>query len=366
MGLFSWRLSDSLTRSHQETKVQDNVPVIELVWESGNIGFSLVCFVITMLSIARFIAEALTPASMLIGNLISLVMSATILGLDITVHIQRADLQYSIIGLALDSVLLTSTLVLSVYSLVVYRRVSGHEDYHLPYNVNNYGYDNQEETSYASLMVAAQPYDPTEPMHTGGRARSSSAVSATSRRLSIGMRREPEPSVPLRPVQDAQRRGSYDHKRDTQFDEYRARRTSGGALTKEAVDHALGAEFGWGGEHKRENLVSAGSVGAMHQATRPRGDSNPSALQRHGSVQALVEAGSHAGAVSNGGNADATQRSRAHSLVCVPEHPEEDLGVARISRHTSYSTNHSYGPSRISEDREALLDPYTRPVSPMN
>jgi len=59
-----------------------------------------------MLSIARFIAEALTPASMLIGNLISLVMSATILGLDITVHIQRADLQYSIIGLALDSVLL--------------------------------------------------------------------------------------------------------------------------------------------------------------------------------------------------------------------------------------------------------------------
>lgn len=59
-----------------------------------------------MLSIARFIAEALTPTSMLIGNLISTVMSGTILGLDIAVHIQRADLQYSIIGLALDSVLL--------------------------------------------------------------------------------------------------------------------------------------------------------------------------------------------------------------------------------------------------------------------
>ncbi|KAH7018313.1 uncharacterized protein B0I36DRAFT_37812 [Microdochium trichocladiopsis] len=377
MGLFSYRVSDTLTASRQESKNQDHIPVVELVWESANIGFSLICLVITLLSVARFVAEALTPASMLFGNLVSLVFSAAILALDIVIHVQGTDHRYSLIGLVLDIVLGVSTLILSIYSIIVYRRVSKYDDYQLPYNVHNYGYDNRDDTSYMAHVTAApttQPYDPTDPGGGGGggRVRSLSALSASSRRLSIGLRRESASSVQLQPVQDdASRRASYDHRRDTQFDEYRARRTSGASLTKEAVDHALGVEFGWSdAERKRDTVVSVGSVNAAaHSTNRPRGNSNPLVIQRHTSFEVTVESNSQipSASTSGGSGSSTPQISRAHSLVCVPEHPEEDIGGAPgVSRHPSYTTSYSYQPSRMSEDREALLDPYPRPVSPMN
>lgn len=181
--------------------------------------------------------------------------------------------------------------------------------------------------------------------------------------MSFGARRESISSV--QPVHDTSRRASYDHKRDTQFDEYRVRRTSGGGFSREEVDHALSREFGWNDGHRYSGL-SLGSVNAAHQADRPRGDSNPGALQRHGSFEVTMETPASNFVASS---AQVPVMSRAHSLVCVPEHPGEDVSVANSlnSRHSSYATRHSYGGvSRVSEDHERLLDPYARPVSPLN
>lgn len=72
----------------------------------AHIGFALICFLITLISIARFVAEALTPAAMLWSNLISLVLAVAILALDIFVHVHRVDHRFSITGLVLDSILL--------------------------------------------------------------------------------------------------------------------------------------------------------------------------------------------------------------------------------------------------------------------
>ncbi|KXJ89456.1 hypothetical protein Micbo1qcDRAFT_235263 [Microdochium bolleyi] len=359
MGLFSYRLSATLSESHRDHKVQNAVPIVTLVWEAAHIGFALICFFVTLISIARFVAEALTPASMLWCNIVSLVLAVAILALDIFVHVNKADLRFSIIGLVFDSILLVSAVILCAYSIMTYRRISQYDDYHLPYNVQSYGYDNHE-TAYAPT----QPYDPTDPAAPSGRARSLSVLSAGSRRLSIGARRESTSSVQMQPMPDTTRRASYDHKRDTQFDDYRARRTSGAGFNKEEVDHALGTEFGWSDERKRDSVVSAGSVNAAHHINRPRGNSNPSALQRHGSFEATVETPASTAVAAF---AQKPVPSRAHSLVCVPEHPEEDIGTASIGRHSSYTTRASYGGvSRMGDDRERLLNPYARPVSPLN
>jgi hypothetical protein len=75
-------------------------------WEVANIAFSLTSLAVTLVSIARFIAEVLTPLPLLFGCILNLVLSAAVLALDIVVYIQRADKKYSIIGLSLDVALM--------------------------------------------------------------------------------------------------------------------------------------------------------------------------------------------------------------------------------------------------------------------
>jgi hypothetical protein len=58
--------------------------------------------VIAAVQIARFIAEALTPFSVLFGNSVSVTLSLAVLALDVVVYIQHADKQYSTIGIGLD------------------------------------------------------------------------------------------------------------------------------------------------------------------------------------------------------------------------------------------------------------------------
>lgn len=75
-------------------------------WESANIIFSLASLAIVLVQIAKFIAEALTPLGVLFGNIISLVLGSVILALDVVVYVQHADKQYSIMGIAMDCLLL--------------------------------------------------------------------------------------------------------------------------------------------------------------------------------------------------------------------------------------------------------------------
>lgn len=71
-----------------------------------NIAFSLFAFIVNAIQISKFIAEALTPFGMMVGNILCVTLSIAILVLDVVVYTQRTDRQYSIIALGLDCVLL--------------------------------------------------------------------------------------------------------------------------------------------------------------------------------------------------------------------------------------------------------------------
>ncbi len=75
-------------------------------WEAANIGFSLASLVVTFISIARFIAEVLTPLPLLFGCILNVVLSSVVLALDIVIYVQRRDKNYSVIGLGLDAALM--------------------------------------------------------------------------------------------------------------------------------------------------------------------------------------------------------------------------------------------------------------------
>ncbi|OTB18058.1 hypothetical protein K445DRAFT_45189, partial [Daldinia sp. EC12] len=206
MGLFSYRLSrTSKTWKGQQDQGED--PTVEFVWETANVTFSFISLVIVFVSIARFIAEVLTPVPLLFGNIINLALTSAVLALDIVVYVKYADRKYSLIGLIMDCVLMFFTIIPTFYSVIIYRRLLSYDDYHLPGNVKPYGYasaEEPEETAYrSSWLDAPVPYDPTNPSTTVTRPRSPPAV---------------QPMM--------ERRKSYDHKRDTAFDEYVRRRSS--------------------------------------------------------------------------------------------------------------------------------------------
>ncbi|XXH01307.1 hypothetical protein Hte_007664 [Hypoxylon texense] len=370
MGLFSWRLSHTVnTWKDQEDHGQ--IPMVEFVWEAVNVSFSFVSLIITFVSIARFIAEVLTPLPLLFSSIVNLVLASAILALDIVVYTQYADRQYSLTGLAMDVVLMFFTLIPAFYSVVIYRRLLTYDDYHIPGNVKPYGYasaEEPEETAYrSSWLEPPTPYDPTNPNAAPARPR---ALSAASRRISLTLSRgtSPQPQLsppsPPTPAAAAERRGSYDHRRDTQFDDYVRRRSSAGRYSREDVRRALGAEFGWGEEsntsnhpsnNARDSVVSTGSV-AVAQA-RQRGDSlstrqvslEASVISRGGSTSSTVNTTSSAStSASTIVEAIPPGMTRAHSLNSVPEvHEEEaapggDLGLGKR-------------PPEKGEDRQALL-----------
>lgn len=75
-------------------------------WEVVNIAFSLVSLLVTFISIARYIAEVLTPLSLLFGCILNMTLSAVVLALDIVIYVQRTDRHYSAAGLGLDTALM--------------------------------------------------------------------------------------------------------------------------------------------------------------------------------------------------------------------------------------------------------------------
>ncbi|RYC55915.1 hypothetical protein CHU98_g10295, partial [Xylaria longipes] len=267
--LQSRRVEEEVT-TWEEEESKGAVPVVEFVWEAANIAFSLVSLVVTFISIARFIAEVLTPLSTLFGCILNLVLSSVVLALDVVIYVQRRDKQYSIIGLGLDAALIFFTIIPLIYAIIIYRRLLNYDDYHLPGNHKAFGFASPEEgiEDRSSLYLSPPTaYDPTNPTLgitttiTSGEAQTRGrSVSIGSHRISLSFSRNasvsPHPSPPLDAEQE--RRTSYDHKRDTQFEDYLARRASQksglhrrdsyyeGTSLQNDVKRALGDEFGFG------------------------------------------------------------------------------------------------------------------------
>ncbi|KAI1815098.1 hypothetical protein GGS20DRAFT_544914 [Poronia punctata] len=387
MGLFSYRLSHTVA-TWKEAEDKGDVPVVEFVWEVANIAFSLTSLVVTLVAIARYIAEVLTPLPMLFGCILNLVLSVVVMALDIVIYIRRADKKYSIIGLILDIALIIFTIIPLIYAIVIYRRLLSYEDYHLPGNHKPYGFvgiedpiDDASPPIYRNSNNTPSIYDPTnydpmkhglgtittvtavEPAKTQTRGRS---ISIGSRRISLNLSRGPSPSLSGSPEAspslveqttakplDRRRRTSYDHKRDTQFEAYLARRTSQTYNNnRDSVDlyddvkRALGTEFGFG------DLPTPAD---RDTKARSRGSSIHLALTRQTSFEVVVGGGGGGGGSGSLGSPGVTvtvttppeehPAQLGHSLNCVPEAHEEEAADALVKRNRGFS-----------ESRQALLN----------
>ncbi|KAI1136440.1 hypothetical protein F5Y05DRAFT_108418 [Hypoxylon sp. FL0543] len=354
MGLFSYRLSITV-RTWKDEEAIGNIPMVEFVWEIVNVAFSFFSLLITFVTIARFIAEVLTPLPLLFANILNMVLASAVLALDIVVYVKYTDRQYSLVGLAMDCALLFFTILPAFYSVVIYRRLLSYDDYHIPGNIKPYGYSSAEESGemgyHSSWLEPPMPYDPTDPAAMATRPRS---ISAASSRISLTLNTlgiSSQPSPPIVEPPPVERPKSYDHKRDTRFDEYVRRRSN--SYTKLDVDRAFGAEFGWeDARDQRESIISSGSVPVSH--ARARGDSLST---RQASLEAsIIRSGSGSTTITMTSNSTANLETppngmvRAHSLNSVPEAHEEEDGDVGL------------GKRKKGEDREALLDGET--ISP--
>jgi hypothetical protein len=140
-----------------------------------------------------------------------------------------------------------TSFVLVFYSVRRYRRLSAYDDYTHPVNVKPYGFndDIERDTSYAQQS-------------------NDKRFSSTSSRASIISKRE---SVEMSTVQRTP--SVYSHKRDTQFDDYVARR---GSVKKERIGSGDFSYAGAQGEvHESGSLTP---TGATLSPTRPRGYSS--------------------------------------------------------------------------------------------
>ncbi|KAI1160618.1 hypothetical protein F5B18DRAFT_663716 [Nemania serpens] len=385
MGLFSYRLSYTLN-TWEEAESKGDAPVVELVWETANIAFSLISLVVTFVSIARFIAEVLTPLPLLFGCILNLVLSSAVLALDIVIYVQRKDKNYSLIGLGLDTALILFTMIPLIYAIIIYRRLLSYDDYHLPGNHKAYGFtaveEGVEERRSSAHLSPPTPYDPTSltlgtttTVTSGGnepRTRDRS-VSIGTRRISLNFTRpasvSPQPSPPL-PAPLDERRVSYDHKRNTQFEAYAARRASqqisrhgsgSGSYHDDLSDvsRALGDEFGFSdlpspspaepgrvvGARGGGEIVSAGAVHAAH-ISRPRVSSN--GMARQTSYEAVLGGPKLMVTVTVTTPPDESlRRGRSLNLGHIPEeedHHHHHHAAGRVGRRRA-----------ISESQQALL-----------
>ncbi|ETS85816.1 hypothetical protein PFICI_03841 [Pestalotiopsis fici W106-1] len=303
VGLFSYRLSNTV-REFKNDELKGDVPMVEFVWECVNIAFSAASLVINLVQIAKFIAEALTPFAMVFGNAVSLTLSAAILALDITVYIQHDDRHYSSAGIGLDCALLFFTIVPIIYGTIVFRRLSKLDEYHLQHNVKAFGFSSEYDTSYNPKRTSLNDADP-EALYDPG--------STSSRRQSFSLKNViPSKSTTVEPAKTSpkpamERRESYNHERDTKFDEYIARRASISSAQEGGIDLGLGSEFG-------------GASG-----TRSRGNSLTRTSWDPNTALSMMDA--------------ATQQipARGHALNAVPESLEEE-DIAGSTKSTTTTT----------------------------
>lgn len=67
---------------------------------------SVVVVACTLYEVARYVAETLTPWTMLFTHILKLTCASAILALDIVVYVQRSDKNYSLVGIGLDGALM--------------------------------------------------------------------------------------------------------------------------------------------------------------------------------------------------------------------------------------------------------------------
>ncbi|KAF4806989.1 hypothetical protein CGCSCA5_v013820 [Colletotrichum siamense] len=254
IGLFSWRLSDTLRNWDSQVEDKGMFPTVEVVWESVNIGFSLICLFSTIYEVSKLAAETLTPWTMIFTHVLKFVCSMATLALDIVVFTQRKDSHYSVVGLGLDCFLILLISVPGIYAIQTYRRLAKYDDYHYPVNHKPYGFNDLEQnTTYNSRLSIGG-------LSLGDRSlrriSTSSAKSGTSSPHGSIPQPQPEP----KPLQRTP--SQYNNERDTQFDRY-------------MVERAMNTEFGWASSPPADNplarsdsFIGSGSVANTKVVTR--------------------------------------------------------------------------------------------------
>ncbi|KAJ4249413.1 hypothetical protein NW762_012264 [Fusarium torreyae] len=242
MGLFAWRLGDSMKVNKDDNKHNDD-PTIEIVWEATNVALWFVASLCTFVEIAKFFAESLTPWTMLFTHVIKLTCAIATLALDIVVYTEKHDKHYSLVALGLDCAFIITSLVLVFYSVRRWQRLSAYDDYTHPVNVKPYGFndDVERDTSYSGSV----------------RQSTDKRFSSTSSRASIISKHD---SVEMGTI--SRTPSVYTHKRDTQFDDYVARRNS------------VKAERTGSGDFSYAGAQGEQESGTTLAPTRPRGASN--------------------------------------------------------------------------------------------
>lgn len=339
IGIFAYRLAETVERYKAESEIRNDdalpglghehnrhVPKVEFVWEVTNVSFSIASLLLNIIEMSRLISETLTPFFMLFTHIVKLTLAAAILGLDVVAYIQNIEGNWPIIGLAIDISLLVVTLSATIYSVRAYRRVSKSADYAHPANVKHYGYGgaykglsdngpgdfantrNSSYSGYSNVDVelgnSTHIYSDSRTEQQRTRAYSGASLSSLASSSISTLKRAASTStvqttVSTFPVSPLERRPSYNHKRDTQFDDYVNKRHS--ETFKDDVDAAIGAEFGWGagGRNSMERSDSVVGSGSVQVAkVRARGDSV--------------------------GNNRTKSWSGEQGLVAVPEGPEEE------------------------------------------
>ncbi|KAK1992813.1 hypothetical protein LX36DRAFT_283699 [Colletotrichum falcatum] len=243
IGLFSWRLSDTLKNWETEEQTKGMFPLVEVVWESVNIGFSLVCLISTVYEVSKLAAETLTPWTMLFTHVLKIVCSLATLALDIVVFLQRKDSRYAAVGLGLDCFLLVLVAIPGIYSIQTYRRLAKFDDYHYPVNHKPYGFNDLEgEAAYnGRLSIGGLSLGDRSLRRISTSSVKSMAGPQTQEQMQqTTQQQRPNPS----PIQSTP--SQYNNERDTQFDRY-------------LVERAMTREFGWVASPGSDNLTRSDS-----------------------------------------------------------------------------------------------------------
>ncbi|KAK3496390.1 hypothetical protein B0T13DRAFT_285346 [Neurospora crassa] len=148
VGLFSYRLSVT-SRTFDDEISHDQEIIVQIVWESTQVGFSIISVALTIAEMWKARSETLTPFFMLCTHLVKYTLASGMLGLDATVYVKYPDHHYSTVGLALDCILLGITLVMLFYAFYTYRRLLKLEAYDLAYNRSGgYSHGNEQNLGH--------------------------------------------------------------------------------------------------------------------------------------------------------------------------------------------------------------------------
>ncbi|KAG5931432.1 hypothetical protein E4U53_001773 [Claviceps sorghi] len=218
-------------------------------------------------------------------------------------------------------------MALAMYAAVTYRRLSQSDDYVLPMNVKAYGFNDGDgddgDGSYSRRLSVRDSID--------------RMVSMGSRRTSTGsLTNGPLGLQNLQTAPAPRTLSYYSHERDTQFDEYRARRNSN-SLNSSRLDPDRPSSL----VYRRGSSLNNGASLASGPSPSPVVAAGPQSRARGASV------------------ARAASYTNEHLLVAVPEEQAEvvDADAGAGARHGCGSMSLLRGShDRLSSDEHLLHD----------